>query len=421
MPGQGRGYLAEAGGDPEHELRREQRGQRTGHHRDGGRDQGQQRDGQGDGQRAPWPKGRDEPAGRAGQRERPGCLRNEAQTGEYRAEPSPLLQVQRHQQHLPRDDGAHGDQDQVGSGDTPVFQQRQVQQRCPGRPLPRDEHADQQDRGRGQQHRLGGPQRVARSYDGEHEQGNAGGHRDGAGNVQLPPATGRVRGQQAHRSDQQREANRDVDEEDQAPGDLGQQAPEHRTRRESRRNDRAVKAQRAAALLLAGPVRDEQGQARWGQHRRPDSLHDAGRDEKSRFGGKPSGHARDHEHDQADPEQFRAAEHVGEPAAQQQEPPERDRVAAQQPLKRRRGDVQAVLDRRQRDVNDGEIQHHHELRHRQHQQQREPRTGHICRSAPRPRVVHVCRRLHRASPSVCVQAASNYFLGFLPPGTPDCL
>jgi hypothetical protein len=61
------------------------------------------------------------------------------------------------------------------------------------------------------------------------------------------------------------------------------------------------------------------------------------------------------------------AEHVGELAVQQQEPPERDRITAQQPLKRRRGDVQAVLDRRQRDVDDGEIQHDHELRHREDQ------------------------------------------------------
>ena len=127
--GQGGGDLAEASGDPEHELGREQRGQRTGQHRDGGPGQGQQRDGEGDSQRAPWPEGRDEPASRAGQRERPGRLRDEAQTGEYRAEPSPLLQVQRHQQYLPGDEGADRYQGEVGSGDAAVFKQGQVEQR----------------------------------------------------------------------------------------------------------------------------------------------------------------------------------------------------------------------------------------------------------------------------------------------------
>jgi hypothetical protein len=44
----------------------------------------------------------------------------------------------------------------------------------------------------GEQHRLGELQGVARPYDGEHEQGDAGGHADGAGNVQLPSAPGLV-------------------------------------------------------------------------------------------------------------------------------------------------------------------------------------------------------------------------------------
>ena len=44
--------------------------------------------------------------------------------------------------------------------------------------------------------------------------------------------------------------------------------------------------------------------------------------------GKTSGDARGHEHDQADPEQLRPAEHVGEhPAAQQQKNPPKAIVA----------------------------------------------------------------------------------------------
>jgi hypothetical protein len=70
--------------------------------------------------------------------------------------------------------------------------------------------------------------------------------------------------------------------------------------------------------------------------------------------------------------------------------------------------MQSMLDRRQRDVDDGEIQHHHELGHRQHQQQREPRSRAARRGLVRAWVTHVCRRLHRTSSFVCVQAAANY-------------
>jgi len=87
------------------------------------------------------------------------------------------------------------------------------------------------------------------------------------------------------------------------------------------------------------------------------------------------GDASHHEHDQADPVQPGSPVHVGQPAAQQQEPPEGDRITADQPLQRRRGDVQAVLNRGQRDVDDREVQHDHELRHRQSDQQREPSPG----------------------------------------------
>ena len=58
-------------------------------------------------------------------------------------------------------------------------------------------------RGRGDQRRLGDPQRVARPGDGEHEQGYPGGHEYGARNVQLSPAAGRVRWQQPEGGDHQ--------------------------------------------------------------------------------------------------------------------------------------------------------------------------------------------------------------------------
>jgi hypothetical protein len=101
-----------------------------------------------------------------------------------------------------------------------------------------------------------------------------------------------------------------------------------------------------------------------------------------------SGHAGQHEDDQPDPEHAGPAEQVGEPAAQQQESAERDGVPTDQPLQRGRADVQARLDRWKRDIDDGEIEHHHELRHGQHDQQGRSRDP-----------AGLCWPGHRASPA----------------------
>ncbi len=322
-------------------------------------------------------------AGRAGQRERPGRLRDEAQAGENRAESPPFLQVQRHQQNLGGAEGADRDEGEVGPGDAAVFEQGQVEQRRPGPALPDHERGQQQGREPAEQRRLGGLQGVAGPDDGQDEQGDPGRHGHGARDIQLPPAPRLVWGQQPHRGDQQRDADRDVDEEDQPPGGLDQQAAEHRAGREARRDNRAVGAQGAAAFLLPGPTGDQQGQTRGRQHGRSDPLHHPGGDQQARLDGQTPGDARRDEHHQADPVHPGPAVDVGEPPAQQQEPAEGDRVGADQPLQRRGGDVQLTLYRGQRDVDDGEVQHDHELRHRQRQQQRGPRTRPDCRSLGR--------------------------------------
>jgi hypothetical protein len=186
--GQGGSDLAEPVCDPEHELGGQQPGQRADQHRHGGSGQGKQGDGQRDSLRAARPEGGDEPTGRAGQRERAGRLRDEAQAGEHRAEPAPFLQVERDQQHRGGAEGTDRDESEVNPGDATVLEQGQVEKRSPGPALPDHEPGQQQGRDRRQQHRLGGLQGVAGPGDGEHDQGDTGGHGDGAGDVQLPPA-----------------------------------------------------------------------------------------------------------------------------------------------------------------------------------------------------------------------------------------
>ena len=55
-----------------------------------------------------------------------------------------------------------------------------------------------------------------------------------------------------------------------------------------------------------------------------------------------------------------AAEQVGGPAAEDQQPAERDRVPGHHPLRRRGREAQLALDGGQRHVHDAEIQHDHE-------------------------------------------------------------
>jgi hypothetical protein len=60
-----------------------------------------------------------------------------------------------------------------------------------------------------------------------------------------------------------------------------------------------------------------------------------------------------------------AAEQIGGPAAEQQEPAERERVRGHDPLQVGLREVQVAADCRQRDVDDRQIDHRHEERHSQ--------------------------------------------------------
>ena len=83
---------------------------------------------------------------------------------------------------------------------------------------------------------------------------------------------------------------------------------------------------------------------------------------------------RDREADQTDQERALAAEDVGDPAAEQQEAAEGQRVGRDDPLPVVVGEVQRVLRGGQRDVHDRRVQHDHELRDAQHGKD-EPATG----------------------------------------------
>ena len=134
--------------------------------------------------------------------------------------------------------------------------------------------------------------------------------------------------------------------------------------------DRAPHAQRAVALGALGEGRGDDRQRRRRDDRGAEALDRARGDQPRLRLGEAAGERGEREDDQAEHEHAPAAEQVGEPAAEQQEAAEGERVGVDDPGQVVAGEVQLRADRRQRDVDDRGVDHDHELRHRQ-QHQRE--------------------------------------------------
>ena len=77
--------------------------------------------------------------------------------------------------------------------------------------------------------------------------------------------------------------------------------------------------------------------------------------------------------EERDPEQEQApvAEEVAQPAAEQQEAAEREQVRVDDPRERRLGEAEILADRRQRDVDDRDVEHDHQVAQAE-DEQREP-------------------------------------------------
>ena len=158
------------------------------------------------------------------------------------------------------------------------------------------------------------------------------------------------------------DGDRQVEEEDRAPGDvLGQRAADRRPDRERQRRDAGPQADRLAALSGRERRRDDRQGA--GHHERAaDALERAARDEPFLSRREADQRARAGEHDHAEQEHPAAAEDVAEPAARDEQHRERQRVRVDGPLERRDRRAEVVLDRRQRDVHDRVVEHDHEQR-----------------------------------------------------------
>ena len=168
-------------------------------------------------------------------------------------------------------------------------------------------------------------------------------------------------GQVARREEGDEQADRHVDEEGPAPVHLGEGATEDEADRGAGAGHGGVDAHGAVALLAGGEGRGDQGERGRGGDRGADALQDARADHHRLVLGEPAEQRGDREHGDADDEHPAAAEDVAEPAAEQQQAAEGERVGVHHPRQAAPAEAEVGLDVGQRDVHDGAVEHDHQL------------------------------------------------------------
>lgn len=183
-------------------------------------------------------------------------------------------------------------------------------------------------------------------------------------------------GQPQRGAEQHQRADRDVDQQHPAPGQIaGEQAADQAARRAAARADRRPRTDRPGPLGPLGKGRGEDRQRGGRQHGRADALHGPGRDQHPgvlREPARETGGGEEREPDQEDP---LAPEEVGGPAAQQQESGEGQRVGVDHPLQPGLAEVQIGAHGRQRHVHHGHVEDDEELPGADREQHRPRRSG----------------------------------------------
>ncbi len=189
------------------------------------------------------------------------------------------------------------------------------------------------------------------------------GHRHGARDVQALCAGGDARA----RNDREREnddedPDRNVDEEDPVPvEDVGEDSAEKNTERASAGGDEAEDAHRLRPLGRLGEQRHHQRESDGRDDRGAEPLHGARDDEHLLRGRQTADRRGDGEERDAGEEQAPMPEEVAEPAAEEQEPAERDQVRIDDPRQPFVREPEVLLDRRQSDADDGHVEHDHQV------------------------------------------------------------
>ena len=187
--------------------------------------------------------------------------------------------------------------------------------------------------------------------------------RDRAGEVEGAVSELRAALPQQQGADRdERDANRDVDEEDPRPGERArQEAAEQHAGRGAAAGDRAPDAERDVALAALGEGRRQDRERGGREQRAAEALGRAEGDQRRLATRRSRRQGADREEGDARDEEPAPAEQVGQAAAEQQEAAEHDRVGGDHPLQALLAEVEVGLDRRQCDVHDRDVEHHHEL------------------------------------------------------------
>ena len=174
------------------------------------------------------------------------------------------------------------------------------------------------------------------------------------------------------------QADRHVHEEHPAPVEvLDQQAARDQADGAAGDAHRRVHAHRPVARPALGEGDRDQRQRGGRGERAADALQDARAEQPGLVGGEPAEQRGEREQHDAGDEDPAAPQQVAGPPAEQQQPAEGQRVGVDDPLQVGAGEVERVLDVRQRDVDDGRVEHDHELRRRDdgERQAQPPRRG----------------------------------------------
>ena len=167
----------------------------------------------------------------------------------------------------------------------------------------------------------------------EHEREQAGRGDERAGDVEPRPRRRRHVVEQAQAADRGRDREQDRHVQAPAPVEhLGQEAAEQQAEGAAGAGDRAVDAERLGALAGLGERGGEQRERGRGEQRGEHALEGAGADEQPEALRGAAERGCTGEADQAGDERPLAAEQVGDPAAEQQQAAERERVGGDDPL-----------------------------------------------------------------------------------------
>ncbi len=251
-----------------------------------------------------------------------------------------------------------------GEAATPVPVRQEAHRHERGGRVPLDEHETSQQHHSPREHRQRGrvpPTRRGGALQSVDREGKAPGDRERPREVETAGAP--LRARQHRRADQEEgEADGDVHEQHPAPGErVDEGAAREQADGCAGAGHPCVDGHGAMARGSLGEGRRDERERRRGCDRRADALDGARGDEPCLRRRKPAQQGRQAEERDAGEEHPSPAEEIAASPAEQEQPPEGEDVGVDDPDQTGRGEAEGALHRRERDVHDGEIEHHHEL------------------------------------------------------------